>query len=96
MSNNLDLDSSICTDVPLNARTSSELNPQKNRVKLINFVLVVLIVGHLALLMTLVLYQDSDAPIKVITFVHYYPMAAMILVCFAFIYWRLRTYLTRQ
>jgi hypothetical protein len=92
----MDLDMSMVTYRPGEARTSSLASPQIKRRQLINFVLIALVVAHVALLTTLVLYQESDMPMKLIAFVHYYPMAGVIVLCFAYIYYKLSTYVSKQ
>lgn len=67
--------------------------PDKGRSKLrwIKTVLFVVIGAHCLLLLSLAVFGDSM--LKVVTIVHYYPMAIGIILCFIWIYWQLHKYI---
>lgn len=69
--------------------------PDKGRSKLkwIKIVLFVVISAHCLLLLSLEVFNQKDSMLKVVTIVHYYPMAIGIILCFIWIYWQLHKYI---
>lgn len=70
-----------------------ESNRSRSRVKLINIVLITVITLHGLLLISLELVDYKDQMLKAVTFIHYYPMAIAIIMCFVWIYWQLHRYI---
>ena len=60
---------------------------------MIKTVLFLLIGAHCLLLLSLEILDQNDSILKVVTIVHYYPMAIGIIVCFIWIYFQLHRYI---
>jgi len=73
-----------------NTEANDDFESQSKGSKMINLGLIILISLHGGLLLSLVFIEKKDEILFIVNFVHYYPMAIGIIICFLWIFWSLR------
>ena len=72
---------------------NEELRDPSSKTKTINMILFVVVSLHIGLLCCLEILDDKEQILHIVTFIHYYPMSIAIILCFLWIYWKLRCYI---